>query len=174
MGKKILIFLLLALGLGLWFYLKPDNSKKKPVEIPFLKRPDSYFVRPIKTPSSSGNSLQEKANMPSLHEGVAAWVGSYRVELAVYGINGSKANYGLYIDNSMAQPISPKQSEIYLKIDDQLLKMSSIKNGLFVTLGPLPTLPKKVTVIGKFNNKKFTVNFDVIKFRSQKINNFNP
>lgn len=168
--KKLIISILTLavlsfIGFKVYKYFQKSPPKE---ETNILKQKDSYFVRPI-TEKREGNSLKDKAFQPSLHEGVAAFIGSYRLELAVFGVSAEKATYGVYIDNSQSQPITPKQTEIFIKIDDKLLKMNAIKNGLFVTSGPLPKLPTKVLVVGKFNNKKFSVNFDIKEFRTKKI-----
>lgn len=178
---KRLFFLLLILGVGAGIYWKfkqvpRPNEELTRKEIPLLKKPDDLFVRHIDESPKEINTLQDKARQKSLHEGVAAWVGVYRLELAAYPVN-NKVRLGLYINNSIGQLITPKRTTLYLQevVDgvkgDKLKPLRSSGNGLFMTMESKPTsLPQKYLITGELAGKKFSVTFNITNYRSHIIN----
>lgn len=163
--KRILVILLILGGasLSVWFFLhRPQNLPTKNPSL--LKTRDSYRVQPI---FSGKNSPQSSA---AHHQGSAVWVGPYRLELALQGLNGSRAQYGVYLENSQGLPLTPRTSEILIKLpDNKLLKTKPLANGILVALGPLPELPVNLVVIGQINNKKFSAALIIKNLRQTKI-----
>lgn len=92
------------------------------------------------------------------------------MELSIYNHQNKTAIYGVFLDNPLAQPALPKNTEINIKHGDKVISLIAIKNGLLANQAELPKLPAKFTVFGKINNKTFTTSIEVTSYREKMIN----
>jgi hypothetical protein len=181
MRKAIIILITVLLGVGSLWKLSHRTHKAEVLtrkDVPLLKKPDELLIRHIVEGPKEINTLQDKANQKSLHEGDASWVGVYRLELVAVPINKNrKVALGLYINNSIGQQLSPKNTTMYLQpvlsdgtTGDQLRPLRIFGDGLFVTTDKYPgQMPQKYLVTGVINGQKFSVTFNINNFRSRKI-----
>lgn len=171
MKKIVLLIFAIALVVGAVFYFnKNDKIQPKPPE---LGNKDQLYIRQIdeKKALTQPLDIRKKVYQKSLHGGSAVFVGPYRVELAIYNHENKTAIYGVFIDNSLAMPALPKGSKINIKFDNQNISLIALKDGLMANQAPLPkSLPVKVIVFGTLNNKNFSTNLEISKYRENIIN----
>lgn len=160
MYKKIIILISL-LGLfilaGTLLFKKSSEveipKESTPEELYNTNTPDFYKKRFGSTPPSNFNN---KALKDSLHEGTAVFVGNFRLELSVSKINDKYFLLSLHMENSQAYPITPKDTEIKVKIDHEEIKLIPVANGLFVNQANVFKLPQTVAIYGKIRKDVFS------------------
>lgn len=181
MKKLVLLLLVLAVGLGFFLKISKKAINPEPLDrknIALLKRADELLIRHIDEGPKEINTLQDKANQKSLHEGVAAWAGVYRLELAVNPMaKNRKVLLGLYINNSIGQQLSPKNTSIYIQpvlddgsVGEKVRHLRALGDGLFVTIDKYPQkMPQNYLLSGELNGKKFSITFNITNFRQHEI-----
>jgi hypothetical protein len=181
MKKLLVLILVVFIGVVIYWKLKTPSAPvetTKREEIALLKKSDELFVRHIDEGPKEINTLQDKANQKSLHEGVAAWVGVYRLELAANPVaKNRKVFLGLYINNSIGQQLSPKRTTLYIQpaaedgtVGPNVKPLRPLGDGLFVTIDNYPAkMPQKYLVTGELDGKKFSLTFNITNFRQHKI-----
>lgn len=160
MYKKIIILisllgLFILAGSLLFKQTAPVVAPEEPTseELYNVSSPEFYKKRFGQTPPSNFNN---QALKDSLHEGVAVFIGNFRLELSVSKINEKYNLISLHMENSKAYPITPKDTEIKVKINNEEIKLIPVANGLFVNQANYFSIPQKAVIYGKIRGSVFT------------------
>lgn len=173
MKKITLLILSLAslIVLGLGIYLWINKSKVDPLAEPEPQLSNNdYFVQSIEHIKKSKKPLDSNnlAFSESLHEGSAIFVGPYRLELAIEK-KEQQALFALFIDNTLAQPIYPKGTEVIVLNGNEKIRLHALRSGLMANTGAFPDLNKKIQVYGTINGKNFNIILKVNKYRNKPV-----
>ena len=138
-----------------------------PEELYNVSSPEFYKKRFGNTPPSNFNN---QALKDSLHEGTAVFIGNFRLELSVSKINEKYNLISLHMKNSKAYPITPKDTEIKVKINNEEIRLIPVDNGLFVNQSNKFSLPQKVVIYGKIRGSVFTTELTLNNFYKNGLN----